>query len=211
MQRLKSPALGFSSLVHFLGLSSFAASFKFNEAYGWHFQYLTIIGLLLATLSFTFGSLADITSSQRLFRLKNAFSLVATPLEVLVSILYGGLTLVDKELVIPQEFQMGLLPDIGFHALPALVLTIDFLFLSPPWTISSRQALIMSTTFAFAYWFWVEQCYRHNGWYPYPIFAALTTPWRIVLFTFSGALMTASMETLKLVYSKLNGSDSTKK
>ncbi|KAL8764472.1 MAG: hypothetical protein Q9203_007113 [Teloschistes exilis] len=181
-----------------------------NEAYGWHFQYLTIIGLLLATLSFTFGSLADITSSQGLFRLKNAFSLVATPLEVLVSILYGGLTLVDKELVIPQEFQMGLLPDIGFHALPALVLTIDFLFLSPPWTISSRQALIMSTTFAFAYWFWVEQCYRHNGWYPYPIFAALTTPWRIMLFTFSGALMTASMEALKLVYSKINGSDSTK-
>ncbi|KAI4239671.1 MAG: hypothetical protein LQ352_007786 [Teloschistes flavicans] len=188
MQRLKSPALGFSSLVH----------------------YLTIIGLLLATISFIFGSLADITSSQRLFRLKNAFSVVATPLEVLVSILYGGLCSVDKELVIPKEFQMGFLPDLGFHAVPAVVLTIDFLFLSPPWTISSRQALIMSTTFAFAYWFWVEQCYRHNGWYPYPIFAALTTPWRILLFSFSGALMAGSTEALKLLYRKFNGSDSAK-
>lgn len=68
----------------------------------------------------------------------------------------------------------------------------------------------MSTTFAFAYWFWVEQCYRHNGWYPYPIFAALTTPWRILLFSFSGALMTGSIEALKLVYRKINGSGSTK-
>lgn len=176
-----------------------------NDAYGWHFQYLTIIGLLLATITFGFGSLADLTSSHRLFRYKNAFSAIATPLEVLISTLYGGLVSVDKELVIPKEFQLPLLADISFHAVPAIVLTIDYLLLSPPWTISFRQALSFSTAFAFTYWFWVEQCYRHNGWYPYPIFEALTTPWRTLLFGFSGALMAGSTEGLKSVYKKVNG------
>ncbi|KAI4106818.1 MAG: hypothetical protein LQ345_007170, partial [Seirophora villosa] len=165
-----------------------------NDAYGWHFQYLTIIGLLLATITFALGSLADLTSSYRISRWKNVFSVVATPLEVLITTLYGSLVSVDKELVIPKEFQLGLMPDIGFHAAPAVLLTIDYLLFSPPWTISFRQALGLSTALAFAYWFWVEQCYSHNGWYPYPIFEYLTTPWRIVLFCFSGALMAGSTE-----------------
>ncbi|KAL8867336.1 MAG: hypothetical protein Q9174_005729 [Haloplaca sp. 1 TL-2023] len=159
-------------------------------------------------MSFTFGSLADITSSQRMFQLKNAFSTVATPLELLISVLYGSLVSIDKELVIPKEFQLALLPDLGFHAVPAGVLTVDTLLLSPPRTASFRQVLGLSTAFAFAYWFWVEQCYRHNGWYPYPIFEALTTPWRIVLFSFSGALMAGSSEVLRFLYTKLNGGNS---
>ncbi len=182
-----------------------------NDAYGWHFQYLTIIGLTLATATFAAGSLADITSSRRLFRLKNILSVIATPLEVIISTLYGSLVSVDKELVIPKEFQLGLLPDIGFHAIPALVLTMDYLLFSPPWTIQFRQALALSTALAFAYWFWVETCFRHNGWYPYPIFEALTTPWRIGLFCFSGALMAGSTEVLKLVYRKINGPDRAEK
>ncbi|KAL8731508.1 MAG: hypothetical protein Q9166_003354 [cf. Caloplaca sp. 2 TL-2023] len=122
------------TVMKFAGLSSFAASYKYlvdhptliNDAYGWHFQYLTIIGLALATITFSAGSLADITSSQRLFRIKNAFSVVATPLEVLITTLYGSLVSVDKELVIPKEFQLGLLPDISFHAVPAIALYIKF-------------------------------------------------------------------------------------
>ena len=176
-----------------------------NDAYGWHFQYLTIIGLALATTTFLLGSIADLTTSYRLVRYKNALSVVATPLEVLISILYGGLVSIDKELVIPKEFQLGLLPDISFHAIPAIVLSIDYLLLSPPWTISFRQALSLSIAFAFAYWFWVEHCYRHNGWYPYPIFEALSTPWRVLLFSFSGALMAGSTEMMKYAYKTLNG------
>lgn len=176
-----------------------------NDAYGWHFQYLTIIGLLLATITFALGSLADLTSSYTCSRYKNLFSVIATPLEVLITTLYGSLVSVDKDLVIPKEFQLGLLPDIGFHAVPAVLLTVDYLLFSPPWTISFRQALGLSTAFAFGYWFWVEQCYRHNGWYPYPVFEILTTPWRIVLFCFSGALMAGSTEVLKFMYSKVNG------
>ena len=65
-----------------------------NEAYGWHFQYLTIIGLALATITFIFGLLADVTLSRRLFLMKNVFSFCSAPLEVLISLLYWSLRLV---------------------------------------------------------------------------------------------------------------------
>lgn len=65
-----------------------------NEAYGWHFQYLTVIGLTLATLTFTAGLLADMTLSARLFLVKNLLSVCSAPMEVLISILYWGIRLV---------------------------------------------------------------------------------------------------------------------
>jgi hypothetical protein len=79
------------------GLASFAKTFSYlvlnpnpvNDSYGWHMQYLTIIGLSLSTLTFTAGLLADITLSNRLFRVKNALSVASAPLELLISILYG--------------------------------------------------------------------------------------------------------------------------
>ncbi|GKZ68112.1 hypothetical protein AnigIFM50267_002736 [Aspergillus niger] len=73
-----------------------------NEAYGWHFQYLTVIGLTLATLTFTAGLLADMTLSARLFLAKNLLSVCSAPMEVLISILYWGLRLIDKRLVVPD-------------------------------------------------------------------------------------------------------------
>lgn len=41
--------------------------------------------------------------------------------------------------------------------------------------------------------------------YPYPIFELLSTPQRILLFTFSAGLMTASTSGLKWVYGRVNG------
>lgn len=66
-----------------------------NEAYGWHFQYLTVIGLSLSTVTFAVGLLADLTLSPRLFLAKNLFSICSTPMEVLISVLYWSLRLVS--------------------------------------------------------------------------------------------------------------------
>ncbi|MCJ1234119.1 hypothetical protein MMC14_002077 [Varicellaria rhodocarpa] len=213
LQRLNSPSRGISSIVHALGLSSFAASFKYlvdwpnpiNDSYGWHFQYLTIIGLSLATITFTFASLADITLSTRLFKIKNALSVFSAPLEVLISLLYWGIRLIDKTLVMPDWVVLDPWADFGFHAVPAIMLTIDLLFFSPPWTISALPAMGVSAVLAFSYWVWVEVCYAQNGWYPYPLFEVLTPVWRAVLFTGSAVTMTASTVVLKGVYRRVNG------
>lgn len=54
--------------------------------------------------------------------------------------------------------------DLGFHAVPSIVMLVDLLLLSPPWTISALPSLGLSGTIAFGYWFWVEQCFSYNGW-----------------------------------------------
>lgn len=73
-----------------------------NEAYGWHFQYLTVIGLTLSTLTFIVALLADITLSRRLFLVKNLLSVCSAPMEVLISVLYWGLR------VVSQNYHMSL-------------------------------------------------------------------------------------------------------
>lgn len=124
IQRLASPSRSISAVIHLLGIASFSASFRWlfmypspeNEKFGGVFQFLTIIGLALALTSMALGLLADLTLSSTLFNAKNVISVCSTPLEVLVSILYWGITLIDKRLLVPEEYQLPFWPDFGFHA-----------------------------------------------------------------------------------------------
>jgi hypothetical protein len=170
LQRLPSPSRGVSAVVHLAGIISFSLSYKYlidsptmiNESWGWHWQYLTILGLTIAHATFIIGFLADLTLSPKLFFIKNCLSLCSTPLEVLISLLYWGISAIDKTLVVPPEIHIAPVADWGFHAMPAILLTIDLLFLSPPWTIHALPAMGLSSTLAVLYWAWVEQCYKHN-------------------------------------------------
>lgn len=171
LQRLPSPSRGLSALVHLTGIISFTLSFKYlvdyptliNDSYGWHYQYLTILGLTVAFGTFIFGLLADITLSPQLFHIKNTLSLCSAPLEVLISILYWGISAIDKELLVPPEIDISSFADISFHAMPSILLTVDLLFLSPPWTIRALPAMGLSSVIAVGYWAWVEQCFKYNG------------------------------------------------
>jgi hypothetical protein len=159
-------------LLHAAGLASFLASFRYlnnwetpiSAAFGGHYQFLTILGLALALCTFTVGLLADLILSPALFEVKNFLAVCSAPLEVLVSILYWGLCAIDRSLVAPPDTRLDLLPDVGFHAAPGLFLTLDLLFLSPPWTINGFAAMALSQTLACLYWYWVEYCYGRNGW-----------------------------------------------
>ena len=92
-----------------------------NESYGWHFQYLTIIGLSLATMTFITGLLADITLSPQLFLIKNLLSGCSAPLQVLISTLYWGLSAIDRHLVVPPDLELPVLP--GEHLLRGVVVS----------------------------------------------------------------------------------------
>lgn len=81
----------------------------------------------------------------------------------MISIFYWGISAIDKKLLAPPEIQISPYADVGFHAMPAILLTIDLLLLSPPWTINALPALGLSSALAVAYWAWVEQCYKYNG------------------------------------------------
>ncbi|KAL5415495.1 hypothetical protein PMIN03_002622 [Paraphaeosphaeria minitans] len=207
-------------MVKVVGLISFYHSFKFlvdnpniiNDSFGWHLQYLTILGLSISTTCFSIGLLADMTASQQLFTLKNYLALVAAPIEIIISMLYWGLRAIDQELVIPPDLPTPpIMADLGFHLFPTLLLSLDALFLSPPWPTSpmnpraSALSLMTSTFIAFLYWFWIELCYSHNEFYPYPIFALLNTTQRIGLFALSGVAMWAAGAGLRWCYRVVNG------
>jgi len=219
LQRLPSPSRGVSAIVHLAGIISFSLSYKYlvdyptmvNDSYGWHWQYLTILGLTIAHATFIFGLLADITLSPRLFLIKNTLSLCSAPLEVLISILYWGISAIDKTLVVPPEIRVSSIADVGFHAMPAILLTIDLLFLSPPWTIRVLPAMGLSSLIAVAYWGWVEHCYQHNGWYPYPLFGYLDRFQRIGVFTGAAVTMTLSTALLQWLYGRVNGTEAAQK
>ena len=213
LQKLSSPSRGLSAFLHTLGLASFTYSYNWllthpnhiNSAYGWHFQYLTIIGLTLATTTFILGLFADTSLSPRLFAAKNVFSMCSAPMEVLVSLLYWGLRAIDPTLVVPKELELPLLADLGFHTAPSILLLVDLLFFSPPWTITIVPAIALSTVIALAYWFWIELCYSYNGFYPYPLFAVLDNTQRMALFGGSAVVMAGVTVVLKWVYGRVNG------
>lgn len=213
LQRMYSPSRTASAVIHTLGLASFAYSFVWlethpnhiNQSYGWHFQYLTIIGLTLATLTFILGILSDMTYSRRLFYLKNLTSMCSAPMETLISLLYWGLRAIDPALVVPPELELPLATDLSFHAIPTLMLLVDLLLLSPPWTISAVPALTLSAVIAFTYWFWIELCFSKNGFYPYPLFDVLNSTQRVALFGSSAVVMTGSTIMIKWLYRQING------
>ncbi|EMF09773.1 uncharacterized protein SEPMUDRAFT_70631 [Sphaerulina musiva SO2202] len=203
-------------LLHSLGLVSFAYSFRHlvsnpnpvNDSYGWHFQFLTILGLALATATFVVGLLADLTVSHTLFSIKNALSMASAPMECLISLLYWGLRAIDPKLVLPDWAPpLAFEADLSFHAVPAIALALDLLFFSPPWTITFLPALGLSGVIAFGYWFWIERCYQFNAFYPYPIFDLLSTSQRIGLFAGSALMMALSTVALTWLYSVVNGKD----
>ncbi|KAL1635711.1 hypothetical protein SLS58_010149 [Diplodia intermedia] len=177
-----------------------------NESWGWHLQFLTCCGLSLAFLTYIFALLADLTLSRALFRAKNLLALTSAPLECCISVLYWVIKAIDPRLLMhPDLPALDLLPDISFHLAPAVLLALDLLFFSPPWTLTATPAIAVSSLVAVGYWFWVEACFAHNGYYPYPLFGQLDTPARAVLFTGAAAIMTVSTLALKAVYHSVNG------
>ncbi|EMD62023.1 hypothetical protein COCSADRAFT_38825 [Bipolaris sorokiniana ND90Pr] len=241
LQRFDSPSKGFSGALHVLGLISFYLSFKFltdnpndfSSSFGWHLQFLTILGLSISTLAFIVALLADLTStaldqspdmpsdppaaafSSHLFRLKNYLTLIAAPMEITISVLYWSIKAIDGKLLVSPEIPLPpVFYDIGFHLVPAVVLTIDSLLLSPPWPTTPMNesapmiTLSLSTIVAFSYWIWIEICYSQNGFYPYPMFHLLTTSQRVGLFVVSGVIMWVVGGGLRIVYAKVNGYES---
>jgi hypothetical protein len=171
LQRLASPSRTVSLLIHLVGLGCFAASFKWllqwetpmSRSYGGHFQFLTIIGLLLSTITFTIAIAADLSGNSRLFAVKNTLSVCAAPLEVLVALLYWGIRAIDKRLIIQPGFELEWMVDLGFHLVPAIMLFFDLVLLSPPWAVTNYSATTLSMVLAFLYWGWIEFCFSKNG------------------------------------------------
>jgi hypothetical protein len=122
LQQFTSSPRSVSSIIHVAGILLFAMSFSWlpnitnpiHKGFGSHYQFLTFIALTMSAITFGLGLLSDNLYNEHLFALKNILSVCATPLEVLVSILYWPLRAYDKSLVMPPGHELPFIPDIGF-------------------------------------------------------------------------------------------------
>ncbi|EXJ89468.1 hypothetical protein A1O3_02535 [Capronia epimyces CBS 606.96] len=212
LQRLTSSPRSVSATIHATGLLCFAASFVWlpnitnplHRGFGGSYQFLTIIALTLSTMTFATGFVADLSQNTRLAALKSRLSVCATPLELLVTISYWGLRCIDKTLVVPPGHEVPFIPDFGFHAMPGIMIILDLMLLSPPWSIKADGALALNSFMALSYLAWLEYCFSQNRWYPYPLLARLSMRQKLCLVPVSAVLMTGSTMALKRVYRRVN-------
>ncbi|KAF5656560.1 hypothetical protein FHETE_10944 [Fusarium heterosporum] len=83
----------------------------YARAFGWYFQFLTVIGVATSLITFALGLAADLTHQDVLFRAKSAVTILATPLEVLITFLYWSIRSHDPTLLMSQELfnELGIL------------------------------------------------------------------------------------------------------
>jgi hypothetical protein len=81
----------------------------------------------------------------------------------------------------------------------------DTLFFSPPWETHALAALMYFSIFAGGYWMWIEHCFTHNNFYPYPLMSILNQRQRTLLFTFATLLCWSSFLSVRALYRKING------
>ncbi|KAG2027655.1 hypothetical protein GB937_000095 [Aspergillus fischeri] len=204
-----------------------------NEAYGWHFQYLTVIGLALSTLTFAVALLADLTLSARLFLVKNLLSICSAPMEWVVEHSYIHSTAPDEDYKIDERLVVPDWAYIPMHAgkssswslvqicwfsrrtsycvidrSPTSFPSMDNQYRTSPWSIKRNRVMLLDLDRA------MLQVQRMVRWilisvmssrYPYPIFEQVPFEGRVGLFAMSAIVMALSTATLKWLYGRVNG------
>lgn len=137
---------------------------NYSRSFGWYFQLLTVVGLALSLVTFSLGLVADLVPANTLSKAKDAVAVLATPLEVLIAVLYWSIRMHNPSLLMPEDLVIDPLPDLGFHLVPAVLLALDLVLWSPRATITTRNMMSLSTVLAVVYWCWIEFCFYKNGW-----------------------------------------------
>ncbi|TFK77069.1 hypothetical protein BDN72DRAFT_754561 [Pluteus cervinus] len=193
-----------------------------SSQYGGHFQFLTIHGLLLAWITMVSGSILDLFPSVPFLKgAKRLFSMLSMPLSITISSIYWTLMAVFPALLLPptnvppldaspaghEEVPLLRIPlsiDLGLHAVPAIVLLVDFFAFE---TKYSRKAVmveswILAGIYASFYASWAEFCATHNdGIYPYP-FLTVSPLWgRVLIYIGATTISLSSFRFLNYLHS----------
>ncbi|KAI9486216.1 MAG: FAR-17a/AIG1-like protein [Benjaminiella poitrasii] len=136
--------------------------------YGGHFQFLTIIGLLVASLSSIVRIINLLTGHLKV--VYESLTAIATPVEGLISVLYWPIVLYDRGMLIPKGtvFGLPLKLDLSLHLIPTIVCWIDFMGFNRGFKRAPVH-IISIYVFTLLYYFWVNKCHEHNGYWPYPL------------------------------------------
>lgn len=179
----------------------------FRDSYGGYYQFLTILGLAISLVQECVAVLAVISGLQSINYVQDILLQLTSPLEVLISILYWSIKFVDESLVIDprNKAKPGPTLDRMLHLWPAIMQCASaVLFPTRRWNASPLKAGAWFIACAYGYWLWVNEAYKHNGFYPYPLLAVLGPLHRAVLFGFAAMLVLVVYTLLQRLQRILN-------
>ena len=193
---LISTLTAFQTLSHVL--TQRRSSSRISQSYGSHFQYLTVIALLLSFFTFltslihsvmtffpsstpttctrtstTSSSIArSIRQRRPLDRLHRTLRFIAAPVELTIAAVYWPLYFLDPSLLTEKRSLPPVHLDVALHLLPAAFLVLDYVVVLPPdrrLRVDSRLALVFYAAFLAGYVVWLAECQRRNGFWAYPV------------------------------------------
>ncbi|TCD60534.1 hypothetical protein EIP91_009930 [Steccherinum ochraceum] len=185
----------------YMGLHSLPINKLIESQRGGHFQFLTIQGLAVAFITMLLSMLADLVPVLSLVkRAKRAVFMIAMPLAVVISTIYWTLLFTAPNLILraeeaepssstktPQLSRIPVEMDVSLHAVPAISLLLDFFLLERKYT--PKQAIyggfIVAAVSGLWYAWWVEECAKYNGAFPYPFLTF--NPFHIRIAIYSAA------------------------
>ncbi|KAG1055785.1 hypothetical protein G6F43_002277 [Rhizopus delemar] len=187
-KRLILNAVGLYSNIYALkNVNSPLFQNPYAVGFGGQYQYLTIIGLVTATIAFGLKLLRYVMPNFSAF-IYTIVTNIATPLEGLISVLYWSMILIDPRLLIPDELpRIPLILDFSLHLFPAVFLWIDFLMFDIEF-VRSKAHIILIAVFTLCYFVWSWYCQSVNGYWPYPFLGEFTFWMRAGFFISSGML-----------------------
>ncbi|KAI9010432.1 FAR-17a/AIG1-like protein [Phycomyces nitens] len=196
-------SLGLLSNIYGLYAINYLYVNPYAVAFGGHLQYLTIIGLLAATLAFALRLIQFAFPGS----LKKTYELVvniATPLEGLITFLYWSMALVNPRLLSPKDLPPPPLHlDFALHLVPAILLWTNFFWFNLEFKRSVRH-IITIYGFVVFYYVWSWYCKTRNGYWPYPFLNAFSDSNRAVFFFGCGTLCWLMYETGAFFHAKIN-------
>ncbi|EIW69504.1 hypothetical protein TREMEDRAFT_30965 [Tremella mesenterica DSM 1558] len=183
--------------------------------------YLTIIGLFGSGMVMIFSSISDLLPSVSFVRrLKRSILLFAMPVEIVISSIYWPLVLFRPELMFPPNpvisitpepssspntdllFRIPLWMDLSMHAVPGIVLLLDFFLLEPKYRqpASTRGAALLAIIFGTTYSLWIEYASNINGRFPYPFLTVMTLSQRVMMYVISTGLALGAFRFLNWLH-----------
>ncbi|KAI7899693.1 FAR-17a/AIG1-like protein [Cokeromyces recurvatus] len=173
--------------------------------FGGQYQYLTILGLTIATIAFTLKIIRYFIPKFSTV-IYEIITNIATPLEGLISVLYWSMMLLDPHLLIPKDLPgIPLILDCTLHLFPAVFLWIDFLAFDIDFKRSNTHVGMISA-FTLFYFAWSWYCQHVNGYWAYPFLAEFTLFMRIGFFVGSGLLCWGMYEIGAKIHDKIHTS-----
>ncbi|KAI9314819.1 FAR-17a/AIG1-like protein [Dichotomocladium elegans] len=175
----------------------------YAEGFGGHFQYLTILGLTVATIACAI-KLHRYFYPGSLKVLYEVVANIATPMEGLISILYWTMTFLEPTLLVPKDMPpIPAIIDCALHLYPAIFLWCDFLLFNIEFRRSHRHVAVIYAFAAF-YLVWSWFCQTRNGYWPYPFLGNLQPLPRAFFYFFCGTLCWMIYEAGAVLHSRIH-------